>query len=573
VQLSQLIETSETINGTYRVVGADEAQLTGLLTSLEPLSHQSAESMVAGLGGRHSDAGLAEIILLAFLIAASLLLLFLLIFEAVRSSPVLGVHLLLGKSTGGFAVSLFRPVLLSAVFTAVLSVLLTLLLMPGYDVNPPLAVAALSSAAAGCAVAFFCTLAGAAVLLSIKPVDAILGRYSKKILIGVISNFYLLSIAGFSVAFVALDAPIKEVDTLTDVSRSWAAFNNQQILYRQTAGNDQASFTGQSSQHSRDFHEWYSSIADEPGVTLVNTEHYDRPVLDRWRGVYASVPEKPFWYVVASPSYLSSQGFDIDPDLVSRAATGERVFLLPNTWAESAKQEMRGWLDENSHIDYDPSIVTEYLKKPVVTFEEYSPTTPLFMWNVDPTLPQRASDPVILILTPQNMIPFESESLFAVGLDNSYIKLSTAAARSYTSAQYLAQFNLDDNEPEFLPVSQFIAGLKKTIQDFLALFGTVAIFLCVFCLIMLTTLLKLFSTTYREALAVKRMLGYSLIRLFAPAIAVTGVAGAGAVVAVIVVQSTSAILANITMIVVQALMIALLTRRYSRLQLSSALKE
>jgi hypothetical protein len=277
--------------------------------------------------------------------------------------------------------------------------------------------------------------------------------------------------------------------------------------------------------------------------------------------------------MAASPSYLSSQGVEIDHDTLRRAKSGERVFLLPDTWGATEKKLMEGWLDENSRIDYEPSITTEYFNESVVRFEQYSPKTPLFMWNVDPALQQSAAEAVVLILTPENMIPFESESLAAVGLENSYIKLDGTAAQRFTNTSYLSQFNLDDNEPEFLPVSEFIAGLKKTIQNFLSLFATVAFFLCTFCLVTLITLMKIFSTTYRESLAVKRMLGYSLARIFAPAIALIGITSFLAILSVILLESTSAILANLIMLLIQALMLTLLTKRYSQLQLSSALKE
>lgn len=573
VQLSRLVETSGTINGAYRIAGANEAQIDDLLASLEPLTNQSAQTMQTELRGKQTDAGLAAFILLGFLLAASLLLLFLLVFEAIRSSRALGVHLLLGRSTSGFVLSLFRPVLFSCGFAAVASSALVLVLMPGYALSPALAFTAVSSAAAGTAVTLMCIAVAAAGPLSIKPVDAILGRYSKKILLVAISGFYLFSVAGFSVAFFALDGPMKEVGALTDVGRSWADIEDQQILYREAPGNDQASFTGQSSKHARDIYEWYRSISDEPGVSLVNTEHYDRRVLDQWHGIYSSVPEKPFWYMAASPSYLASQGFTLADDLVHRASRGERTYLIPGSWTARTKQAMHEWLTEDSRIDYEASIETSYLKSPAVSFVEYSPRTPLFMWNVDPTLAQRVVDPVILILTPENMIPFESESLAAVGLENSYVKLTAAAAQNFTSPSYLDRFSLADNKPEFLPVSSFIAGLKKTIHDFLALFATVAVFLCVFCLILLVTLMKLFSTTYRESLAVKRMLGHSLSRLFASTIIVVGAAGALAVGSAILAQSTSALLANIVMLTIQVLMIALLGRRYSRLQISSTLKE
>lgn len=573
VQLSQLVETTGTINGTYRVVGADADDLAGLLASLEPLTHQSPDTMLSGMYGEQTDGGLVGIILSGFFIAAWLLLLFLLVFEAVRSSRVLGVHLLLGRSRWGFALSLFLPVVLATAFAGVVSAALTFVLMAGYAWSPAMAVTALSGAVAAAAAALVPVAIASLVLVSTKPVDAILGRYSKKLVLGAISGFYVLSVAGFSVAFAALDGPITEAATLTDVGNAWGPVDDQQILYRQSPGDDHASFTGQSTEQARDYYEWYRSIASEPGVTLVNTQHYDRRVLDQWRETYASVPERPFWYMAASPSYLASQGFEVGPDLVARAAGGERVFLLPDTWTASTTQAMRGWLKEDSRIDYQASIVTEYLKDPVVGFEGYSPTSPFFLWNTDPALPQRASDPVILILTPQNMVPFESESLGAIGLENSYVKLSETAAGAFNDARYLARFHLDDNDPVYLPVSEFIAGLTKTIHEFLALFGTVALFLCTFSLIMLLTLVKLFSATYREALAVKRMLGYSLGRLFAPAIVLVVGTSVCAVIAVALAQSKSAILANVVMLAAQTLLLVLLAGRYARLQLSSTLKE
>ena len=248
-------------------------------------------------------------------------------------------------------------------------------------------------------------------------------------------------------------------------------------------------------------------------------------MLNAWSGVYASVPEQPFWYVAASPNYLAAQGFKVNADLVARAEAGERVFLIPDTWADSTQAAMRGWLTEKSDISYEPSIRTAFFDDRVVSFEGYRPTEPLFSWSTDPAGRQGATDAVILVTTPENMVPFESESLVAVGLENSYVKLDADAATSYANPSYLAPFHLDDNQVEFLPVSDFVAGLTKTIQSVLQLFGAVILFLSLFCLIMLMALTKLYSTTYREALAVKRMLGYSSVSIFAPALALIGVVG------------------------------------------------
>ena len=89
----------------------------------------------------------------------------------------------------------------------------------------------------------------------------------------------------------------------------------------------------------------------------------------------------------------------------------------------------------------------------------------------------------------------------------------------------------------------------------------------------LVALLRLFSNTYRESLVVKRMLGYPLIRLFAPALVVITVTGTVAVVVASLLQSKSAILGSIILLAIQLALVTFLIRRYSRLQLSSALKE
>ncbi|NPT52992.1 hypothetical protein GNZ10_25345, partial [Ralstonia sp. 3N] len=274
LQLARLVETSGTINGTYRVVGADEGRLAELVASLEQATGRPAATLTSELRGESSDAGLAQLIVQWFLIAASLLLLFLLVFEAVRASRVLGVLLLLGRSRWGFTLTLFRPVVIATAFALPLSMVLTIVFAPGFGLNASLVVAAASSAAATAVIALLCAAVAATVLLSIKPVDAILRRYSKKLLLAVLAFFYVSSVAGFSLAFAALDGPLEEAGDLSEVSRAWADYADQRILYRESPGNDAASFSGQSSRHAQDFYSWYAAIADEPGVALVNTAHY-----------------------------------------------------------------------------------------------------------------------------------------------------------------------------------------------------------------------------------------------------------------------------------------------------------
>lgn len=574
VQLPHLVDSSGTINGTYRVVGASPAELNELLRSLATATGHSPDSLRDSAHGQDTDGGLLPLLLLGFMIAASLLLLLVLVFEAVRTLPVLGVHVLVGKSQWGFAIALLRPVWVTIGATMALSVLFTVMLAQGYRLNGTLLTAAWSGAVVGALPAVLCVGIAVAVLVSTKPVNAILGRFSKKILLGIVACFSVLAVAGFSSLLVAVDGPINEVGKLANVRQTWASVEHQQVLYKMSAGTDSASFTGGSTQLVQDFYHWYSSIADKPGVTLIHSEYYDRQVVDAWATEYKSAPTKPFWYMTASPSALAAQGFTVSDDLVARAKRGERVFLLPDTWNDATKRAMRGWLDEDTHEGGAPSIRTKFYDSDKLDFEEYAPKTPLFSWTTDPTLPTTVTDPVIVVTTPENMVWFESESLdSAGGLENSLVKLSAAAARQYTSTRYLARYHLDDNQVTFLPVSEYIAGLTKSIQATLQLFGGVILFGAVLVVISLVALLRLFSMTYREQLAVKRMLGYSLARLFVMPVLVVGVTGVLAVTVAGLMQSKSALFGNIILLAVQLALMTSLIRRYSRVQLSAALKE
>lgn len=573
VKMAHLVETSKTINGTYRIVGADAEQVRELATTLESLTGVSAGRLLAPLRGESSDSGLTAGLLLGLLLAATVLLLLLIVFEAVRAFRMLGVHLLLGRSRWDVALAQYRSVIIATLVTGVLALGLVLLMAPGYALTPTLLGAAAGTAAVGALPCLGCIAVGAIILISVKPVDAILGRFSKRLLVGALTGFYILAIGGLTATLVYLDGPLKEAGTLADVSQTWSDVGEERILYSTSAGEDQASFTGQSTQYQRDFYDWYRTIADEPGVQLVNTQYFDQSVLDGWLGVFSSVPRHPFWYVAASPSALAAQGFSLSDDVVARANAGERVFLLPHTWDDATRTAMQGWLTQKSDISYEPAIRTEYFNGRVVSFEDYEPGTPLFSWSTEPEGRNGIVDGVILVTTPENMVPFESESLAAVGLQNSYVKLSPDAATHYTTPSFFAAFHLVDNDVTFLPVSDFVAGLTKSIQTILQLFGAIILLLGIFSLLMLAALTRLYATTHREAVAVKAMLGYHPLRIFATALALIGVVGAVGIAVAVVSSSTTAIIGNILALVAQLILFLLLTQAYARARLSSALTE
>ncbi|MEZ5213879.1 MAG: hypothetical protein R2692_03385 [Microbacterium sp.] len=142
-------------------------------------------------------------ILLGCVIAAVILLLLVLVVEALRSFPVLGVHLRRTVHMG-FRDQMFRPVLLiggggSTVDASTVG-------LAGLSQRDPLGGG--MSRVAG---AYPCWHVAVAVFVitSTKPVNAILGRYSKRVLLWTLGGLYVAAIAGFAFMLVYIDGPTR----------------------------------------------------------------------------------------------------------------------------------------------------------------------------------------------------------------------------------------------------------------------------------------------------------------------------------------------------------------------------
>lgn len=415
---------------------------------------------------------------------------------------------------------------------------------------------------------------GALVLLSVRPVAAIRNRVSKKALLAVIAVVYVLASAGLVAGAHALDAPMNEVSKLGQVNARWGRYDSLRLLYKDSRGTNHTESSGTSGDHMREVYDWYTSIEGRDGVYIANTRHFDAGLLAQWKGLYEQVPEQAFWYFIVSPNYLKDQGFDLDQDTVARAKAGERMFLIPDTMDAAEQERIRGYLTETSmkYKDWNSNIHTTFMDTGKIGFATYHPSTPLFTWSDDLSQPAETTDPVILVATGADMTPFEAESLGATGLTNSYIKLGETAARQYTTPEYLAEYRLEDNNPIYRPASDFIAGLRKSLTEFIQLFGGIALLAALFQLIGMATLCRVYAVTYRETIAVKRLLGYSLTGIFAPAFVMVAVVSAISILATVLLGSTAGSIAAAATFVFQLILLAVQSRTLSSGQVQVMIK-
>ena len=575
MQLAELTERSGTVSGTYHFVGVDEQTLSDISAQINSITGDTTAQVGSVLQGSVVDRSFSLLVPLIGLVAVSGLLQVLLLVQAFRSLQELGTHLLLGWSAFDYCVSLFRSVLLSLLLVYPVSYLTAMFTMQGYGLAT-VATVALAPALVTVAITLATVVVASLVILLVRPVTAIRNLVSKKIMIVMLAITYCASAAGVIGMSIFLDGPIREIDRLGSVSEQWQRVADYRLLYKQDAGEDSASFTSGGGTLMADYYAWYRTIAAEAGVSVVNTRYHHKEQLENWRelGVYQNIPNKPLWYFAASPSYLKTVGLNLDQDLLARADSGERVYLIPDSYSEADAAALKAWVAEDvTQLSQQDSVIeTEFTQNPRHSFESYQVAEPLFTWSADLEVESTTADPVILVVTPQNMSFFESESLSAIGLENSYIKLSSDAVAKYGSSEYLAKYNLDDNQPEFRPVSDFIAGLQKNIQEFLQLFAGVSAAVLLLEILALITLTKLYAAVNRRSLAVKMLLGHSPLHSFRFTFAAVIAVNLLGVLIGLIAQSNVAVLVSAVMLVVQSAILTILVAQSHREQVAFAVK-
>jgi hypothetical protein len=520
-QLPQLIDDSNVIDGTYYILGLDaDAKRDEFLEGIALASGLSKESLLQEASGNLQDDTFRRDILFVFIGAQIFLNMVFFLVIAVRSLEKQGKLTLLGWSRSAFAKEILGPFLLAAaIATPFLSV--GGWLVAGWD---GILTTVFSFFVLGALINLLLATAEAAlaavVVMSVKPLDAIRGRIPKKPLyvFGIFS--YLLISVGTLFCGYYVDGPVETLSENAKLSRYWQDVSDYRILNSVAVGQDTDSIAGQSKQLDQDIYNWYSSIADEDGVYLIKTQYHEDDLLDAWRDydIYSAVPASPFWLFTLSPNYLASlgmEGMGISQADLDEAEAGTRLYLLPSTLSEHERDQMMGWIRDDTTRGLGPGdIQTGFTKDPRFSFVTYEPSQYFFTWGTtsDSSMEERA--PVIYVATPQNMRYFETESLRASGFDG-YIKFANAdAADRYTRAEVFDRFSLSDNELSFLPVQDYIDGLQKGILLALLWFGGALLVLVLILIGLLLTLATIFRIANQEKINVKKFLGFSFWQLY-----------------------------------------------------------
>lgn len=516
-KLKTVVQDTGTINGQYRVIGLEPDTRAIFLDGISRVSGVSSDVFFDGKSGHVVDGSLREMILWGLFGINSVVLVSLLTAVTISHLQNLGKLILQGWSRLFFARRLYEPLLRTACIAGILFIPVGLALT-----HMKFRSAAFLSFMVGIGIVYILFIVvlfsiSSIFIFIVSPIQAIRERFPKRVYLFVACAVYFI----FNVLLIGLcsyiDGPYREVKNNIVISKKWDQVSDYRILSRLLVGQDAASFNRQSKELLEDFRNWYGSIADDPDVYVVHTSYISQDLLNAYRagGTYRAVPKEAFWEFTVSPGYLSKMDIEVDNAWVEKARSGVRVFLIPENRTEQEQQLLREMITErDTRSIRSDDIRTVFNEKQEFAFVTYKPKDEsLFSWSTKfPDLPAR--DPVILISTPENMIFRESESLLAVGLENSYLKFDGKAAEKYVNPTYLSQFHLDDNGIELLSVGQFVDGVQKNLWRTIQLFVGMLIGITFIVVVLLVTIMLVYQNTNQEKISIKKFLGYSSFRLY-----------------------------------------------------------
>ncbi|WP_321971660.1 hypothetical protein [Paratractidigestivibacter sp.] len=304
---------------------------------------------------------------------------------------------------------------------------------------------------------------------------------------------------------------------------------------------------------------WYAEHEHDEGVYFINTKLFKETTIKAYGGPDMTI--KPFWYLAASPSYLEQIGVDIPDELVQEAEQGTRVYLLPESLSASETEQMKDLLVA-ARKPLDSNIVTRFMENPTYEFASYDAGKELFTWPTDAEAPVTSDGFVIALITANNMVYFESESLTATGLESSQIKLDERAASSLLDEEGKVGI-CGSVSVRFATVGNYIDGLQKSLKELFALFGIVLAVLAATIVVMVMCLVEVVNRVSAREISVKYVLGFGTWGLYRREILFVTIVSLAGIVVCTIAKCNAGMIVGVALLVISNLAIAIASRRRS----------
>jgi hypothetical protein len=553
-----MLGAESNFGSSCKVLGLNQDEFQELLAGIASSTGMSEEDLTTQMSGTAQVSGLLYVFSGGAFVILSVVFCLLMVTYALLELRTLGVYLMLGWSKRDFFCKLFSTQALQLLAVIPIGALGSQAVLDGFTPNlkvfgyacttmlPTILVVSISVGIASLSFAF------------VKPTDAISNRYSRRgfyILTAVVYLACLLTVFG---GCLYVDQPLEMYENITHTRSSWNKYASWSVLQDFRLNN--AMFTGNPMSLSEDMYAWYADNEHAEGVFLAHTNYYSSETIKAYLPDNTS-PEA-FWYLAASPSYLKQIGVELSATDIAKAESGVRVYLLPESMDLSQTNKMEQFLRASSK-PFDSNITTEFMENPSYEFSVYDGTQQLFTWSTNTEQPATADNFVIAVITANNMIPFESESLVATGLENNYVKLNEQGAFELLDNAGAASLSENSLGVRFATVSNYIDGLQKTLEELFMLFSAVLFMMIATIAVMIICLITIVNRTNAREIGVKYALGFSTWAMYKKEILFVDLATLGGILTCAALKSSAGVLVGTALLVISNFVIFGIVRRKS----------
>ncbi len=537
--------------------GLDGDGFEALVEDLSSAVGVSPETLTTKMSGSATGLGLLYMFCAGSFALLSLVLCLLMVTRSLLELKTLGAHLMLGWSKLDFVNDMVSPQALEVLALVPVGVIGAFAALDGFTVNSAFVGYALGSVLPAVVAVLVAAVIAVIPLLLVKPVEAIHGRYSRR-------GFYVLAVAVYLVCVAAafagciyMDQPLCMYKDLAHTRSAWQEYKDWYVV--RDFWLEDGRYKGDLGVYSEDMYAWYAEHEHDEGVYFINSKLFKEAAIKAYGG--ADMTIKPFWYLAASPSYLEQIGVDIPDELVQEAEQGTRVYLLPESLSASETEQMKDLLVA-SRKPLDSNIVTRFMENPTYEFASYDAGKELFTWPTDAETPVTSDGFVIALITANNMVYFESESLTATGLESSQIKLDERAASSLLDEEDKAGI-CGSVSVRFATVGNYIDGLQKSLRELFALFGIVLAVLASTIVAMVMCLVEVVNRVSAREISVKYVLGFGTWELYQREILFVTIVSLAGIVVCAAAKSNAGMIVGVALLVISNLAIAIASRRRS----------
>ena len=515
-KLQKFNQLDKTISGQYQLIGLSSAKIyNSMINNLVKTTSLQRSDFTNAKSGSTQDNGLTTIFLIIGILVTSLGIFAYFFIYLLSSLKEFGTLILLGWSKKNILYTRFKPFLRFTIFWGIISSIILSICLGQISFFTLLISTFMLASLVNIVILTIIYLVDSLLIITLKNISLIKGRYPKAVLYSFIAGLYLL-ISGILLGIsIYIDGPSKSIVANAQQAMQWQKVEKMTILKSFNSGEDGPRASGDpSSSLYRDTLNFYKDIADKKGVYYISSFYGSKDWISD-KDLYKKMPTRPFTILTASPNYLKKINFSISLLALHKAKQGTRVFYVPDTYSKTKQKNYKIFLKDLVTTGIDRSdIQTTFSKNQQVIIITYHPNKDIFLWNNESTEPVNSKTPIIDVLTPANMTYETIGNIQTSGLESPLKFQNKKIAQNILKPQRLQKYHLDDNKLTYTTVSNYIDGEQKNLWETLTLFGIVLIFLIGILCLLIIVLTMSYKAINQQQIAVKSFLGFNFRQIY-----------------------------------------------------------